>query len=284
MPASKAPSASCAACGTGASTMSKPAWSPPAPAIDGLSGQPRPTCAASCTRPWARSPTTTAAASSSTPPSPRSWNCSTPTTSAIWPTPPAAPLAQEVLESATLLLFPIVPHIGQALYAELKPGADAGLAAFPKADPAALKQDEIELMVQVNGKLRGSIRVPAEADKADHRSRCAGQPGSAEVHGRQAGQEGHRRPRPPGQYRRCKRSIMPLLRPLLALILAAALSRLRLPSARCGQRQPALQDDVHRHAGNGRGEYLGCSATSRRAAARPSSTMTPSRPKPSSSN
>ena len=65
-----------------------------------------------------------------------------------------------------LLLFPIVPHIGQALYAELKAGADAGLAAFPKADPAALKQDEIELMVQVNGKLRGSIRVAAEADKA----------------------------------------------------------------------------------------------------------------------
>ena len=56
--------------------------------------------------------------------------------------------------------------IGQALYAELKPGHDAGLAAFPKADPEALKQDEIELMVQVNGKLRGSIRVVADADKA----------------------------------------------------------------------------------------------------------------------
>jgi leucyl-tRNA synthetase len=75
-------------------------------------------------------------------------------------------LAQETLEAAALLLFPIVPHIGQALYAELKPGQDAGLQPFPKADPAALKQDEIELMVQVNGKLRGSIRVAAEADKA----------------------------------------------------------------------------------------------------------------------
>jgi leucyl-tRNA synthetase len=75
-------------------------------------------------------------------------------------------LAQETLESIALLLFPIVPHIGQALYTELKPGADAGVQAFPKADPAALKQDEIELMVQVNGKLRGSIRVAAEADKA----------------------------------------------------------------------------------------------------------------------
>ncbi|MCL2346409.1 MAG: leucine--tRNA ligase [Desulfobulbus sp.] len=75
-------------------------------------------------------------------------------------------LAQEVLENAVLLIFPIVPHIGQALYGELKPGADACRAAFPKADPAALVQDEIELVVQVGGKLRGSIRVPARADKA----------------------------------------------------------------------------------------------------------------------
>ena len=75
-------------------------------------------------------------------------------------------LAQETLESIALLLFPIVPHIGQALYAELKPGQDAGAQPFPKADLAALKQDEIELMIQVNGKLRGSIRVAAEADKA----------------------------------------------------------------------------------------------------------------------
>jgi leucyl-tRNA synthetase len=75
-------------------------------------------------------------------------------------------LAQEILETIALLLFPIVPHIGQALYAELKPGSDASIQPFPKADAAALKQDEIELMVQVNGKLRGSIRVAAAADKA----------------------------------------------------------------------------------------------------------------------
>jgi leucyl-tRNA synthetase len=75
-------------------------------------------------------------------------------------------LAQEVLEALALMLFPIVPHIGQALYAELKAGQDAGKQSFPKADPGALKQDEIELMVQVNGKLRGSIRVAAAADKA----------------------------------------------------------------------------------------------------------------------
>ncbi len=75
-------------------------------------------------------------------------------------------LAQEVLESAVLMLFPIVPHIGQALYSELQPGRDAGRQAFPKADPGALVQSEIELVVQVNGKHRGSVRVAADADRA----------------------------------------------------------------------------------------------------------------------
>ena len=75
-------------------------------------------------------------------------------------------LMQEVLEAAVLMLFPIVPHIGQALYGYLQPGADAGKTTFPKCDEAALKQDEIELVLQVNGKLRGSIRVAASADKA----------------------------------------------------------------------------------------------------------------------
>ncbi len=75
-------------------------------------------------------------------------------------------LAQEILEAVTLMLFPIAPHIGQAAYAELKSGADAALAAFPKVDQAALVQDKIELMLQVNGKLRGSLQVAAAADKA----------------------------------------------------------------------------------------------------------------------
>jgi leucyl-tRNA synthetase len=70
---------------------------------------------------------------------------------------------QEVLEAAVALLAPIVPHIAEALYAELKPGATL---AWPAVDEAALVQDEIELMLQVNGKLRGQIRVPAAADKA----------------------------------------------------------------------------------------------------------------------
>ena len=67
---------------------------------------------------------------------------------------------QEVLEAAVAMLVPMVPHISEALYAELKPGA---ALAWPAVDESALVQDEIELMLQVNGKLRGQIRVAATA-------------------------------------------------------------------------------------------------------------------------
>jgi len=69
---------------------------------------------------------------------------------------------QEVLEAAVAMLAPIVPHVSEALYAELKPGA---AMTWPVVDESALVQDEIELMLQVNGKLRGQIRVAATADK-----------------------------------------------------------------------------------------------------------------------
>ncbi|MDP1929429.1 MAG: leucine--tRNA ligase [Thiobacillus sp.] len=76
---------------------------------------------------------------------------------------------QEVLEAAAALLAPMVPHIAEALYAELKSGAElrpGAVMTWPTVDASALVQDEIELMLQVNGKLRGQIRVAATADKA----------------------------------------------------------------------------------------------------------------------
>ena len=74
-------------------------------------------------------------------------------------------VAQEALETVTLLLSPIVPHIADALWNELKPGSDIIDQPWPKVDPAALVQDEIELVVQVNGKLRGQIKVAKDASK-----------------------------------------------------------------------------------------------------------------------
>jgi leucyl-tRNA synthetase len=63
------------------------------------------------------------------------------------------------------LLSPITPHITHHLWRELGFGDDIMRAPWPEADAAALEQDEVELVVQVNGKLRGSIRVPKAADK-----------------------------------------------------------------------------------------------------------------------
>jgi leucyl-tRNA synthetase len=76
-------------------------------------------------------------------------------------------LAQEVLTAVVLMLFPIVPHLGQAAYAALQPGGDAARAAFPEVDAKALVAETVELMLQVNGKLRGSLTVAAEASRAE---------------------------------------------------------------------------------------------------------------------
>ena len=75
-------------------------------------------------------------------------------------------VAQEVLETAVRLLWPIVPHICETLWSELN-GAKLWEAGWPTVDEAALVKSEIEVMVQVNGKLRGKITVAADASKAD---------------------------------------------------------------------------------------------------------------------
>ena len=63
------------------------------------------------------------------------------------------------------LLSPIAPHITQTLWQELGYGGDILSAPWPEADEAALIQDEIELIIQVNGKLRGKLRVAKDADQ-----------------------------------------------------------------------------------------------------------------------
>jgi leucyl-tRNA synthetase len=77
-------------------------------------------------------------------------------------------LAREGLGILLRVLYPIAPHITHVLWQELGFAATHGDlldAPWPKAAPDALVQDLIELVVQVNGKLRGSIRVPAAADQ-----------------------------------------------------------------------------------------------------------------------
>jgi leucyl-tRNA synthetase len=67
------------------------------------------------------------------------------------------------------MLNPVAPHITHALWQELGYAGKYGdilNVAWPEVDPAALEQAEIELMIQVNGKLRGSVKVAKDADKA----------------------------------------------------------------------------------------------------------------------
>ncbi|MGZ5092500.1 MAG: leucine--tRNA ligase [Burkholderiales bacterium] len=63
------------------------------------------------------------------------------------------------------LLSPITPHISHQLWRDLGYGADILSAPWPEHDPAALIATEIELVVQVNGKKRADVRVPADADR-----------------------------------------------------------------------------------------------------------------------
>ncbi|MEA5446104.1 leucine--tRNA ligase [Gammaproteobacteria bacterium AB-CW1] len=74
-------------------------------------------------------------------------------------------VVHEALESAVLVLSPIVPHITQQLWEDLGHEGMVVDAAWPKHDPDALEKDELEIAVQVNGKLRARIQVPADADK-----------------------------------------------------------------------------------------------------------------------
>ncbi|MEL6447519.1 MAG: leucine--tRNA ligase [Pseudomonadota bacterium] len=73
---------------------------------------------------------------------------------------------QEALETGVLLLSPIVPHITHALWQALGHETAVVDERWPSVDEGALVKDAIQLVVQVNGKLRARLEVPADADKA----------------------------------------------------------------------------------------------------------------------
>jgi len=81
-------------------------------------------------------------------------------------TPLAAEVIAEALGILLRLLAPITPHIAHALWRACGYGDDILDAAWPEPLAEALAQDEIELVLQVLGKTRGSIKVPAAADRA----------------------------------------------------------------------------------------------------------------------
>jgi len=74
-------------------------------------------------------------------------------------------VVREAIEGIVLLLSPIVPHITQQLWNDLGHDEMLADASWPVCDESAMVRDEIELVVQVNGKLRSKINVSANADK-----------------------------------------------------------------------------------------------------------------------
>ena len=85
---------------------------------------------------------------------------------------PSPAFVAAVYEGFNILLrclYPCAPHLAHALWVDLgysKQHGDLLDAAWPEVDAGALQKDEIELMLQINGKLRGSVTVSATADKA----------------------------------------------------------------------------------------------------------------------
>src|SRR5688572_2558731 len=77
---------------------------------------------------------------------------------------PAVP--RELAENLTLMLAPFAPHLAEEVWQRLGHSTTLARHPWPTYDPAKLVEAEMELPVQVNGKVRDKIRVSAEADEA----------------------------------------------------------------------------------------------------------------------
>jgi leucyl-tRNA synthetase len=72
---------------------------------------------------------------------------------------------KDVMEKFVLILSPFAPHMGEELWARLGHHNTLAYEPWPQYNEAILVEDTIEIPVQVNGKLRAVITVPADADK-----------------------------------------------------------------------------------------------------------------------
>ncbi len=75
-----------------------------------------------------------------------------------------APVVRELLQTLVLLLAPFAPFLAAELWEELGGEGAVLRAPWPKSDPGLAKEDEIEIPVQINGKLTAVVRVAAGAD------------------------------------------------------------------------------------------------------------------------
>jgi leucyl-tRNA synthetase len=79
-----------------------------------------------------------------------------------------AALPKECATAFLRILAPFSPHIAEELWNMLGQNGSIGLAAWPEVNPEFLRVDEVEIAVQLNGKVRARLSVPAQADNAEH--------------------------------------------------------------------------------------------------------------------
>lgn len=89
--------------------------------------------------------------------------------------PQSRAVIEEGLRAAVLMLNPIVPHVSHALWPLLGGEGDVLDAAWPQVDDSALTRDSIEMVVQVNGKVRAKMEVAPDIDKASAEAAALGQ-------------------------------------------------------------------------------------------------------------
>lgn len=76
-------------------------------------------------------------------------------------------VAREAMESILLLLAPFAPHITEEIWNELGHQESVHSREWPKVDESALVQDEVTVVLQINGKLKDRIQVPAQLSAAE---------------------------------------------------------------------------------------------------------------------
>ncbi|WP_186569918.1 leucine--tRNA ligase [Synechococcus sp. PROS-U-1] len=79
----------------------------------------------------------------------------------------SAPVLQEVLSGLVRLLAPFAPHLAEEFWSRLGGSSSVHRQDWPAIDPTALVQDSVEVVIQVKGKVRGKLQVPASADKEE---------------------------------------------------------------------------------------------------------------------
>ncbi|HET6772879.1 MAG TPA: leucine--tRNA ligase [Acidimicrobiales bacterium] len=79
---------------------------------------------------------------------------------------PDGSVPRDVVEPMVLLLSPLAPHVSEELWSRLGHRDSLATEPFPEADPALLVDETVEVPVQVNGKVRARVHVPADADAA----------------------------------------------------------------------------------------------------------------------